>query len=204
MDANLRAGAAVFEAGYHHAAHDAWEARWLELAEGTPDERLLHGLIQFTAVVYHGRGQNWTGARGLAESASDYLADLDATYRGVRLDPIRQYLERVAADPEHVERTAPPSVVINGETPRLPDLDAEACFVAAPVLAEALDHDVDVLEAGVAYARRDLAEGNENSRFLTFVLDFVRTSEQRGTIVQRLEALVDRRRTREEDVEGLF
>lgn len=204
MDANLRAGAAVFEAGYHHAAHDAWEARWLDLEAGTPDERLLHGLIQFTAVVHHGRSQNWTGAKGLAESAHAYLAELEATHRGVDLDPIRTYLRRVAADPEHIERTEAPSVVIGGEIPRLADLDPEACFVAAPVLAEALGYDEAVIEAGVGYARKDLADDIENSRFLTLVLDFVHSVDNRGTIAQRLGALVDRRRTREEDVEGLF
>lgn len=204
MDANLRAGAAVFEAGYHHAAHDAWEARWLGLEEGTPDERLLHGLIQYTAVVHHGRSQNWTGAQGLAESASEYLAELNATYRGVDLDPIRAYMRRVAADPEHIERTVAPAVVIDGQVPRLPDLDPEACLVAAPVLAEALNYDEEVIDAGVAYARKDLSENITDSRFLTLVLDFVHSADNRGTIMQRLGALVDRRRTREEDVEGLF
>ncbi len=39
----LRAGAAIYNDGYYHAAHDAWEARWLECEDGTDDERLLHG-----------------------------------------------------------------------------------------------------------------------------------------------------------------
>lgn len=204
VDAHLRAGAAVFEAGYYHAAHDAWEALWLEMEEGTTDEYLLHGLIQYTAVVHHGRNQNWTGARGLAESAREYLSELESPYRGVELSPIRSYLRRVAADPEHGERTEPPEVVVDGDIPRLEELDLEASFVAAPVLAEALGYEEDALEAAVEYAREDLSAGEDDSRFLTLVLDFVHTAEHRETILHRLEALVDRRQTREDDVAGLF
>ena len=75
MEAALRAGVAIYNAGEFHAAHDAWEAEWLGLDDGTDDERLLHGLIQFTAVVHHARERNWSGAVGLAESAGEYLAD---------------------------------------------------------------------------------------------------------------------------------
>jgi len=59
MDA-LRAGIAIHNAGHYHAAHDAWEDEWLELDDGS-DERLLHGLIQFTAAIHHAR--NRTGGR---------------------------------------------------------------------------------------------------------------------------------------------
>ncbi|NIS31883.1 MAG: DUF309 domain-containing protein, partial [Actinobacteria bacterium] len=60
MDAHLRAGIAIYNAGGYHAAHDAWEDHWLELEAGTDDERFLHGLIQFTAAVHHAQGANWT------------------------------------------------------------------------------------------------------------------------------------------------
>ncbi|MFB6301121.1 MAG: DUF309 domain-containing protein, partial [Halobacteriales archaeon] len=52
MDAHLRAGIAIYNAGGYHAAHDAWEDHWLDLESGTDDERFLHGLIQFTAAVH--------------------------------------------------------------------------------------------------------------------------------------------------------
>ncbi|PSQ33570.1 DUF309 domain-containing protein [Halobacteriales archaeon SW_10_68_16] len=67
MEPHLRAGVAIYNAGGHHAAHDAWEDHWLGLDAGTDDERFLHGLIQFTAAVYHARNRNWSGATGLAE-----------------------------------------------------------------------------------------------------------------------------------------
>ena len=46
MDAHLRAGAAIYNTGEFHAAHDAWEELWLDMDDG-PDRDLLQGLIQF-------------------------------------------------------------------------------------------------------------------------------------------------------------
>ena len=39
MDDTLRVGVAVFNAGDHRAAHEAWESKWLSLREGSRDER---------------------------------------------------------------------------------------------------------------------------------------------------------------------
>src|SRR6056297_1954318 len=100
MDQALRIGLVVFNAEDYHAAHDAWEDEWLDLPSGSDDERFLHGLIQYTAAVYHTRTGNWSGARGLAESAGDYLAGLPDDYRGVNVGSVREYLRRLAADPE--------------------------------------------------------------------------------------------------------
>jgi hypothetical protein len=202
VEPHLRAGAAVFHAGHTHAAHDAWEDRWLELEEGTADELLLHGLIQYTAVVHHAGRGNWTGAEGLARSGLEYLEGVPAGHRGVDLAPIETFLGRVAADPEHAERTAPPDIRIGEEVPVLTDLDPEAALIAATPLLEALDHE-EAIE-GVAYARADLEAGDEESRFLRLALDLVTDPAHRETAIARLTALADRRRQREEDVEDLF
>lgn len=204
MDEYLRAGAAIFHAGYFHAAHDAWEDRWLDLETGTPDERLLHGLIQYTAVLHHGQNGNWTGARGLAESAREYLGAATGTPHGVALEPIRSFLSRVATDPEHLERARAPRIRIDGVVPRLTDLDAPAALLAAPILAEELDHDVEAIDTGAQFARADLAAGDESSRFVALLLDYVRDPTHRETIVRRVASLAERRRTRIEDVDNLF
>ncbi|MFB6104099.1 MAG: DUF309 domain-containing protein [Halobacteriaceae archaeon] len=203
MESSLRAGAAVFNAGYHHAAHDAWEQRWLELEAG-PDERLFHGLIQYTAAVHHGDTQNWAGLQGLAASAHTNLADLDPDYRGVDVDPVRTYLAALAADPETIERRSPPAITVDGTPPTLAALDAAAAFVAAPVLAEALDYDETVLEQAVTYAETDLDRGEEGSAFISLVLAFVGDDDRRPTVYDRVRAHVERRETRERDVEDLF
>jgi len=205
MDAHLRAGVATYNDGHHHGAHDAWEDYWLDLESGTDDERFLHGLIQFTAAVHHGYGGNWVGLRGLAESAAEYLDGLPDDYRGVDLAAVRAYLRALTADPEAVERLGPLPLTVGGERLRLADLDVDAAFVAAGVLAEELpNYDETPVERAVAYARTDLAAGDEGSQFVTLVWDFVRDATNRGVVYQRLTEHVSKRRSRERDVDGLF
>jgi hypothetical protein len=204
MRDHLRAGVAIYNAGEHHAAHDAWEDHWLGLESGTDDERLLHGLIQFTAAVHHAHRANWVGVRGLAESAADYLADLPTDYRGVNVGEVRASLRAVATDPEHVERAPPPDLT-HEDTALVPeDLRFDAAAVAADVLAEEYGYDERVIEQAVEYARLDLDSERATSQFVTFVMDFARDRANRGIIFQRLRQHVEQRAHEEEDVEGLF
>jgi len=204
MRDRLRAGVAIFNSGHYHAAHDAWEDRWLELEAGSDDERLLHGLIQYSGAVYHARERNWEGAVGLAESAGEYLAGLPTDYRDLRLEPIRVALDRLAADPEIIERQAPGRIEHEDDSPGLADLGFEPTAIAAVVLAEDFGYDEEPVGRARAYARRDLEAGDDGSVFITLLFDFVREDENRGIISRRLTDHVGRRRAREEDVNGLF
>lgn len=203
MDEVLRAGAAVYNAGEHHAAHDVWEERWLGLESGTDDERLLHGLIQFTAAVHHARNRNWAGATGLARSAREYLAGLPDGYRGVDLDSVRRFLADLATDPERIERAPPPLLTHEGVTVSLADLDAEATFAAAHALAEEMGMEEGTIDRAVDYAREEL-EAAGRGPILALVFDLVREERHRGLARRRLEEHVARRRHRDRDVEGLF
>jgi len=204
MRDHLRAGAAIFNDGYYHAAHDAWEDHWLDLEAGSDDERLLHGLIQYSGAVYHARERNWAGAVGLAESAREYLAGLPAGYRGLHLDPVRSFLEGLAADPERIERRPPVVLEHEGTTPTLSNLDIGPTAIAAVVLAEEFGYESEPIAQARAYARRDLEAGDDASQFITLLFDFVREDEHRGIVFQRLKEHVGRRQAREKDVEGLF
>jgi len=204
MRDHLRAGVAIYNDGEFHAAHDAWEEYWLGLQRDSDDEEFLHGLIQFTAAVHHAQSANWAGVRGLAESGAAYLADLPADYREVNVGEVRAYLRAVAADPEHVERAAPPQLT-HEETALLPeDLRFEASAVVAEVLAEEYGYDEETVEKAVEYARADLDAERATSQFVTFVMDFARDAANRGIIFQRMEGAVGKRDHKEEDVEGLF
>ncbi|SFR96635.1 protein of unknown function [Halomicrobium zhouii] len=203
MRAHLRAGVAIYDEGRYHVAHDAWEDYWLDLESGTDDERLLHGLIQFTAVVHHARDRNWSGAVGLAESAGEYLADLPAEYRGIDLDSVREFLARTAADPEHLERVGPPLLTYDGESLGYDDLDFESTAVAAAVLAEADGYDETAMERAIEYAREEVDAGTSGT-YTGLVFSFVRDPDKRGVVFQRLAEHVQRERSREADVEGLF
>lgn len=204
MESHLQAGIAIYNAGEYHAAHDAWEDRWLELDPGTPDERFLHGLIQFTAAVYHGTQANWAGLAGLAESANEYLNGLGETYRGVALDPIRSYLRSLREDPERFTETTPPPLTYDGEVLEVADLDFPATVIAARVLAEEDPaYDERVLEAAITYAQEAVVADDHN-RFVTLVIDFVREPSHRDIVFQRLSQLVARHQRKEADVDDLF
>lgn len=202
MRAHLRAGIAVYNEGRYHAAHDAWEDFWLDL-DGGADERFLHGLIQFTAIVHHATRENWSGAEGLAESAATYLADLPDPYRGVALADVRTFLGETASDPRHAGRVDPPVLTHEGEPIGYDALDFEATAVAAAVLAEADGYDEDAIDAAVAYARDELdEEGGE--RFVGMLFSFVRERDRRPVVYQRLRDHVALERQKDDDVRGLF
>jgi predicted metal-dependent hydrolase len=204
MEPHLRAGIAIYNDGEYHAAHDAWEAHWLDLESGTDDERFLHGLIQFTAAVYHARNGNWSGATGLADSAGEYLEGLPATYRGVNIGAVRSALAELARDPEYIERRPPVPLTYEGTALALGDLRFEATALAAEVFAAEHGYDEDLIERAIEYARADLDAGVASSPFVTLLFDFVREPDNRGIIVQRLGEHVDRRQSRDDDVAGLF
>ncbi|WP_232687127.1 DUF309 domain-containing protein [Halobacterium zhouii] len=202
MDAALRAGIAVFDAGHYHAAHDAWEDAWLDLPDGD-DERLLHGLIQFSAAVHHVSEGNQTGAVGLCGSARGYLEGLPADYRGVNVETVRTYLAALERDPEEVGKTDPPALTYNGEELDLGALDPPAGVEATLALAEHAGYDEDIFERAATYAREALREGELNE-FGALLCDFAAQPEQRGLVAARLEQHVQRRQQREDDVAGLF
>ncbi|ELY46903.1 DUF309 domain-containing protein [Natronorubrum sulfidifaciens] len=204
MRDQLRAGAALYNAGYYHAAHNAWEDHWLDLEADTDDERLLHGLIQSTAAVFHACERNWDGAVGVADSALEYLAVLPPTYRDVSLPAIRAFLSELATDPECLERRPPVRLTHDDEVPTLSTLEFGPTAIVAPILANELGFDQEPIEQARRYAEQDLEAGNDGSRFITLLFDFVRDETHREIIYQRLCNHASRRQAREEDVEGLF
>jgi hypothetical protein len=194
---------AIYNAGEFHAAHDAWEVPWLDLDRGTDDERLLHGLIQFTAAIHHATEGNPEGARGLAASAREYLDGLEG-YRGVNVGDARGYLESLLADPTGIGPADAPELTIEGVPPSLDTAAFEVGAIAARVLAEEYGYGEKVIETAIEYARRDLADGEETSPFVTLVLDFAGEEDHRAVVAQRLGEHVERREAREADLKGLF
>jgi len=212
--AALRAGIALYTIGECHAAHDPWEAVWLDLKDVVAageaseavvrDEVLLHGLIQFTAAQYHARDRNWSGAVGLAESARGYLADVPDEYRGVDTAAVRDALARLRADPERVERAPAPPLPHDGGRIDPEALSLEAAGIAAEALAEEHGLDADAVADAARFAREEERVGR--SRFAALLFDFVRvdTPQERRLVFDRLSGLVEQERRKEEDVAGLF
>ena len=201
MRDHLRAGIAIYNEGRYHAAHDAWEEYWLDLGEGD-DERFLHGLIQFTAVVHHASEENWSGAKGLAESAAEYLEGLPDPYRGVALDGVRSFLAAAAADPRRAAAD-PPALTHDGEGVDYDALDFDATVIAAGVLAEAGRYDEEVIDAAVDRARSEL-DSDGGSQFVGMLFSFVRERDRRPVVYQRLRDHVKLEQQKDDDVRSLF
>jgi Domain of unknown function (DUF309). len=190
----LRAGLALYVDGQFHAAHEPWEAVWLDATGET--ERLLHGLIQLTAALHHTTEQNWAGARGLAETAPEYLAGLDRPH-GVELDPAREFCRRLAADPVVAERAPPPPVAHHGRRVGFDSLGEPGLRRAVTAVAAETGDDTDVLESAVEFA-------DGTGPFRPLIVDFLGRAADRRVIYQRLSEHVDRRRHEAADVRGLF
>ncbi|MFC3957680.1 DUF309 domain-containing protein [Halovivax cerinus] len=205
MRTPLRAGIAVYNEGHYHAAHDAWEDHWLDLEAGTADERLLHGLIQFTAAVHHARRRNWEGSVGLARSAGEYLADLPPDYRGCNVDAIRRFLADLADDPALIERRAPLALSHDGDILTLEECSPPEIAVAAAVLAEEWGYDGAVVERAGKFLGDELGRERTGTPFLALLSEFAAGDPaNRDVVYQRLGQHVERREVRESDVEGLF
>jgi hypothetical protein len=191
----IRAGIVLYNAGHYLAAHEPFEERWLEDPPGERDD-CLQGLIQATAAVYKSKAGNRDGAAGLAESAVGYLnscGEVDA-------EPLSAWLDRLAVDPDLGTHERPPELRLEGEALSVADLRFPADGAAARALA-AVRNDEFVTTA-VEYAEADLAAGEGTSPFVTLTLDYVRGSDP--VVRRRLKEHVERRRTRDADVEGLF
>jgi len=201
MEAALRAGIALYDAGYYHGAHDAWEDAWLDTTGD--DERLLHGLIQCGAAVHHARNRNWEGALGVAASAQEYLDAIPPGYRDVNVAAVDAYLAVLECDPEVIERRPPVRLTHEGAALSFGDLAPPAAVKAATIVANAEGFDGDAFERAADYARTGLSEGELNE-YAALLCDFLVDSERRALIASRLEQRVERRRARERDVEGLF
>ena len=202
MDDALTAGIALYTAGDYHAAHEPWEATWLELPAGD-DKQLLQGLIQFTAAVYHARQRNWDGAVGLAERAQSYLTAVPTQYCGIDVDSVVAALKQLEADPERIEREPSPPLRYQGRKLTAANLEIEGITTAASVVAaEDEGYDTAIVKTAIDYAREETT--GSQAQFIRLLTSFVDDREHRGIVYDRLRQNVERRQAKRDDVAGLF
>ena len=202
MESSLRAGVVLYTAGDTHAAHEPWEAVWLDLPAGD-DELLFHGLIQFAGTIYHAETHNWSGAVGLAERAQQYLDPLPARYRGIDTDAVATSLTGFERDPARIEREPRPPLTYAGGRLSAAATDREAIAIAAETLAAAGEiYEEHVVDSAIAYAREEAQTAR--STWTGMLARFVDERANRGLIYDRLRRKVERRAAKREDVSGLF
>jgi hypothetical protein len=198
----LYAGVALFNEGYHLAAHEPWEAAWLPLETGD-DERLLHGLIAATAATYHATDHNWSGAAGCAANAVGYLTAVSPGHRDVSLGPVVDWCRRLQNDPETIERVGPPRIHVDGTATGFSALDLNAALLAAPGLASTVDAgDEDTLETAATLAIEE--RGTGRTQVIDLVFSYLTHPERRPQIAARIDDHVERAKRKRRDVGSLF
>jgi hypothetical protein len=198
----LCAGVALFNEGYHLAAHEPWEAAWLPLETGD-DERLLHGLIAATAATHHATDRNWSGAAGCAANAVDYLTAVPPGHRDVSLEPVVEWCRRLRVDPETIERVGPPRIRVDEAATGFTDLDVHAALLAAPGLASTVDAgDAATLETAATLAIEE--RGTGRTQVIDLVFSYLTHPERRPQIAARIDDHVGRANRKRRDVDGLF
>lgn len=189
----LYAGAAAYHAGEYRAAREIWAGG------GTP---LLDSLAAFAETVADARAGEWDESMDAADRATEALAAADPAERGVDTAPLQRWLGAFYADPERIERGPGPSVSVTGEPPTAGMLSLAAAGVAATAVAEFSEYDEQVVADAVRFAEG--AEAPDESRYATFLRDFVGEPAQRAIVFERLTGLVEQERRKERDVGGLF
>lgn len=189
----LYAGAAAYNAGEYRAARTVWAAA---------DTVLLDALAAFAETVADGRAGEWDGAMDAADRAAELLAAADPTEWRVDTAPLQRWLGAFHADPERVERGPAPSISVAGEYPTASTLSLAAAGVAAAAVAELSAYDESIVDDAVRFA--EAAAAPDESRYATFLRDFVGEPAQRPIVFERLEGLVAQERRKERDVDGLF
>jgi len=189
----LDAGAAAYNAGEYRAARDVWAAA---------DTPLLDALAAVAETVADARAGEWDAATEAADRAAERLAAADPTEWSVDTAPLQRWLGAFRADPERIERGPAPSISVEEEYPTAGVLSLAAAGVAASAVAEGSEFDDRVVADAVRFGED--ADRPDESRYATFLRDFVGEPARRSVIFQRLAGLVERERRKERDVGGLF
>lgn len=193
--AGLRAGAALLAADQPRAARTAWARA------GPAGSPLVVGLVTLGAAVesFHAgdRSASWTRARR-ADDALDRVGD-DTP---VAVAPIRTWLEGLSTTAVPGETKATPAVRIDGAPVDPEALDIDALERAATALGAAVErYEEYALDDAARYAREEVGEGG--SAFGGLLTDLV-AGRSEGVAYARLRQRVSRRRSEEQDVDGLF
>lgn len=200
-DANtaLVAGAAALNVGEYDIARAVWSGETPLATDAEVPLRL--GLAAFARAVLDARHGEWAAASAAVDDADSALANLEA--EGVDLAPIRRWLAAFRADPEIAERSPPPTLTVAGERPTPGELPLPAAALVAAAVATGVGDDPAVIVDAHRFAAD--AARPETTRYATFVRDYASTdASQRPVVFQRLEAIVEEQRRKEEDVSGLF
>ena len=204
IEVYLKVGIAIYNSGEYHAAHGAWERYWLKLEKGSRDKLFLQGLIQFTAIIYHGINENWKGMRGLVESSLVYLNEMPEVYRGVDIESIRECLIEMKKDVKAFSQENIPSINYEGGKMELEDLEIESAFVAAEVIAEEIEvYEYETIKEAIDYVKEGLEE-KKYKKIEQLIVTFVKDPDLREMAYEQIRNRMGRIRENRKDIKKLF
>ncbi|TKX57513.1 hypothetical protein EXE44_09950 [Halorubrum sp. SS7] len=201
--AALGAGAALFNERRFLAARDAWNRGRRSAGDDRgDDERLFRALAATAAATHRAADGDYDGAAAEADDAAAALGGV-ADARDVALAPVREWAERLAADPGGADPASAPRIRVDGEAPTGDGLSLAAAGVAAPALATAGEPgDAETLATAAAFAREE--RGTGRTEFAELLFAYLRTPDARPQVAARLGDHVDREERKRRDVDGLF
>ncbi|MCF2206363.1 hypothetical protein KI372_06465 [Halobacterium salinarum] len=203
MDAPLRAGIAVYNAGHHRAARDALADGWLARCRDDDAERHCTAALRaFAAAVVAAHDHDPQAVRAHCRHAREQFACCPED-AGVDVEAADAALDALADDPDRVTDAGAPPLVVSGTAITPSALGPPAAVEAAVVLADAAGYQADEFKAGVEYAREELADGDYGA-ITGLLCDFAADADHRAMIATRLRQHVRRKQRREADVAGLF
>ena len=200
----ITAGAALFNEEQFLAARDVWEGERRSSDDDDSDdvERLRRGLAATAAATHRASDGDRSGAAARAADAVAALASASDP-RGVDLNPVREWAERLASGPGDTNSATAPRVRVHDETPDFDGLSLAAAGVAAPALARAGEPgDRATLARAADFAREE--RGTGRTEFAELLFAYLRTPDVRPQVAARLGDHVDREARKRRDVDELF
>lgn len=92
IDALLRRGLTLFNAGRFYDAHEVLEDAWRETPRGSMRRRHLQGMVQLAVAFHHHSRENFVGARSVLERGLRNIAGGEESFADLDLDRLRAEL----------------------------------------------------------------------------------------------------------------
>ncbi len=204
LETHLKAGIAIYNSGEYHAAHGAWERYWLKINKKDEDKLFLQGLIQYTAIIYHGMNRNWKGMEGLIKSSLKYLEKFPQNHQGVDIEGIKNYLERIENNVQLFSQKEIPKMTYEGEVIEIFDLNVNSTYIVARVLSdEIFVYDEDIIVKAIEYIRKN-PKNRESRKIENLIIAFARETNFRVNAYEQIKRRMEIQKEKLEDIEKLF
>tara|TARA_B110000116_G_C16792429_1_gene564570 strand:+ start:603 stop:1241 length:639 start_codon:yes stop_codon:yes gene_type:complete len=204
LETHLKAGIAIYNSGEYHAAHGAWERHWLKINKKDEDKLFLQGLIQYTAIIYHGMNRNWKGMEGLIKSSLRYLEKFPQNYQGIDINGIKNYLENIENNMQSFSQKEIPKMTYEGETIEISDLNINSTYIVARVLSDEIsDYEEDIIVKAIEHIREN-PKDRESRKIENLIIAFAREKSFRVNAYEQIKRRIEIQKEKFEDIEKLF